>query len=153
MSGTERDSHTEARMIERRSGGVLLRVVANDPETWMNAALRHLATAMALLSLGATSPAALEAQSSDKAPITHSAWTAAATDGCAQAMVESGDASVPQCPSGPLTGSGPCGGSVALPVESRAQFELGCASDPVGTRREEARDLLLFTPLFRPPIA
>lgn len=122
----------------------------------MKAVLRHLATLLALVALSATAVAGLEASTAGTAADAHDARaTAPATHGCAQAMAaaENGDAGAPHCPSAPLTVSGPCGGPVALPVESRAQFDPESAADPLGAGPEEARDLLLVVPFFRPPIA
>ena len=117
----------------------------------MRAVLRHFATLLALVALGATSVAGLEARPGADA---HDAASTPATQGCAQSMAISADAGTdgPHCPSAPMASSGPCGGLVAVPAESRIQLDGAATAQPLSARPREAQDLLLVTPFFRPPI-
>lgn len=117
----------------------------------MRAVLRHFATLLALVALGATSVAGLEAMPGIVAPDRASTPV---TQGCAQSMAVSADPGPgsPHCPSAPMASAGPCGGPVALPAESRIQLDGAATAEPRNAGPREARDLLLVTPFFRPPI-
>lgn len=115
--------------------------------------LRHYAILLALGALSVTtSVAALDAQGPDARETRASA---PATHACAQLPgVVAVDASTgtPHCPSTPMASAAVCGGPVALSVDSRVQLGADCAAKAIGTRPRQARDLLLVTPVFRPPI-
>lgn len=117
----------------------------------MTAIRRHLATMLALAALTATSVAGVAVQ----APAGAQHTRAAGPDGCVQSMaaVDDGSTGTPHCPSAPMAASGPCGGPVALPVESRIELDGDSPADVSTTGPGEMRDLLLATPFFRPPIA
>lgn len=117
----------------------------------MRAVLRHFATLLALVALGATSVAGLEARPGADA---HDGASTPATQGCAQSTAVAANAGTggPHCPSAPMASTGLCGGPVALPSESRIQFDGAATAEPLSAGPREARDLLHVTPFFRPPI-
>ena len=117
----------------------------------MVAVLRHLATLLALGALSVAPVAGLDAQGGETADTRASA---PATHACAESLVTLGaDAPArPHCPSTPMSSVAACGGAVALPVESLVQLGADSAAEPIRPGPRQARDLLLDTPLFRPPI-
>ena len=119
----------------------------------MVAVLRQLATLLALGVLSLASVAGLDAQRADTPD---SRVSAPATHACVQSLVAVAvdvDAPArPHCPSSPMASAAACGGAVALPVESRVQLGGDSEPEPIRAGPRQARDLLLDTPLFRPPI-
>lgn len=117
----------------------------------MMAVLRHFST---LLALGALSVAPVTGLDAQGAEIGNGGASAPVTHACAQSPVAvAADAPArPHCPSTPMASAAACGGAVALPVESRVQLGGGSEPEPIRAGPRQARDLLLVTPLFRPPI-
>ena len=117
----------------------------------MVAVLRHFST---LLALGALGGAAVAGPAAHGAATANTRAFAPATHACAQSLVAvAADAPArPHCPSTPMSSVAACGGAVALPVESLVQLGADSPAEPIRVGPRQARDLLLVTPLFRPPI-
>lgn len=76
----------------------------------------------------------------------------AAPDGAGSSQ-DDGPPDAPRCPSMPMGMAGSCGAAIALPAGSAVLLEPSSPEALLPALPNEARDLLLTTAFFRPPIA